>query len=145
MTGAELKSRTTLAETLQRRWGCPRAGLKPPAQLPPDLADEARYHAETVGLVAVRVPGKPAPPLPRSHGTCPFAARLSPWARGIAQVLRVTAGTKGAIDVETVLGREPHVWDVRGIDAVLCARADVEESNAVIWERERANDPKAKR
>lgn len=108
--------------------------------------DEARYHAETVGLVAVRVPGKPAPLLPKSHSTCPFAGRLSPWARGIAQVLRVTAETKGAIDVADVLGRQPHVWDVKALDAVICARADVAESNAVIWERERAqNDSKGRR
>ncbi len=94
----------------------------------------------------MRAPEKLAPPLPKSHGTCPFAARLSPWARSIAQVLRVTAETKGAIDVGDVLGRQPHIWDVKALDAVICARADVAESNAVIWERERAqNDSKGKR
>lgn len=123
---------------MQRRWGCPRAKLTPPAKLPPDLAEEARYHAETVGLVTPATPDGDPPPLPRSHGTCPFAAPLTPWARGIARVMRLTAETKGAVSVPDVLGRDPHVWDIAAMDAVILARADVAESDAAIWAREQA-------
>lgn len=133
----ELKARTRFAETLRRRWGCPRAGHTPPATLPKDLEGEARYHAETAGLVPLRVPGHPPPPLPPSHGTCPFAAPLSPWAREIARALRLGGKLQGALPIAGVLGREPHVWDVAAMDAVILAQGDVQASNDLIRERER--------
>lgn len=131
-----MTARTDLARRLQKRWGCPNAGHTPPARLPTDLDEEARYHAETTGLVPLRTPGAPPPPLPSSHRTCPFARGLSPWARQVARVLRVTAETKGAVSVADILGREPHRWDLAALDAVILARAEVAESDAAIWERE---------
>lgn len=131
-----------VAATLQRRWGCPNAGHKPPEKLPPDLEDEARYHAETVGLVPLRLPGQPAPPLPATHRTCPFAARLTPWARQVARVMRASGDMKGAVSAEEILGRPPHVWDVAAFDAVILARGEVAESNAAIFEREQAEKAK---
>ena len=132
--------RTRFAAKLQQRWGCPRAGHKPPATLPADLADEARHHAETVGLVPLRRKGEPLPPLPASHCTCPFAATLSPWARQIARALRITKELPGGMSVAGVIGREPHVWDVAAIDAVLLARGDVSASNEAIRAREHAQN-----
>lgn len=134
----EAEARTKLAHTLQRRWGCPRAGHTPLATLPPDLADEARCHAETIGLVPLRVRGETPPPLPATHCTCPFAQQLSPWARDIARVMRVTGKLQGAMPVASVLGREPHVWDVAAIDAVILAQGAVSDSNDAIRRREDA-------
>lgn len=58
--------------------------------------------------------------------------------------MRLTAETKGAVSVPEVIGREPHVWDIAAMDAVILARADVAESDAAIWAREQAEKDKRK-
>jgi hypothetical protein len=120
----EHDARSDLARTLQRRWGCPRAKHAPPARLAPDLADEARFVAETTG----------AP----SCGSCPFSRDPSPWAREVLRAQRLAARLNGAVPVREVLGRAPHCWDLAALDAILLAQADADASDSQIAEAERA-------
>lgn len=106
---------------MQARWGCPRAGHPPAGRLDPDLADAAEDHAKL---------SRTAP-----AGTCPYAAALTPWARQIVSAHRLASRLKGALTVTQALGREPHVWDVRALDAALCAMDDVAESDDAVRER----------
>lgn len=123
-----MKARTSLAETQQRRWGCPAAGCSPPAKLPPDLDEAAEDHA--------RITGAP------KCGTCPFSRRLSPWAMEVLALSRLAERFKGTVTAVDSLGRVPHVWDLAALDALILAQARVDESNAKIAERERkAKEP----
>lgn len=119
----EAEVRADLAATQQRRWGCPRAGHSPPAALPPDLADYAQEHARVTGVACGR--------------TCPFATQLSPWNREVLSVFRLASKLKGAVTASERLGRTPHVWDLWALDALIVTQAEVEESDALLAERER--------
>lgn len=124
----EADARTEVAVTQQRRWGCPCAGHTPPEQLPPDLADYADEHAKITGV--------------ERSNTCPFSRRLTPWGREVLSVFRLASKLKGAVVAADRLGREPHVWDVEALDSLIMTQAEVEESDALIAERERkAKEP----
>lgn len=108
---------------MQERWGCPRAKCAPVAALDIDLAEASEDHAKLAEV---------AP-----SGTCPYAASLTPWARQVVSAHRLASRLKGGLTVAQSLGREPHVWDVRALDAALCAMDDVSESDDAVRERER--------
>jgi hypothetical protein len=107
---------------MQARWGCPRTGCAP-RPLDADLAEAAEDF------------GKLSQTPPRS--TCPFAAGLTPWGRQIVSAHRLASRLKGGLTITQALGREPHRWDVLGLDAALCAMDDVAESDDAVRERER--------
>lgn len=139
MSGAELEARASLAEGYQKAWGCPNAGHKPPAKLRPDLEEEARYYAETLGLVPLGRKGKEPAPLPRSACTCPFAA-LSRMPRAVRELLRfsrLAQKFKGAMTFEQVVGRAPSLWDVAALDALVLAEAEAHRADEAQQEAER--------
>lgn len=122
----EAEARMDLGRRLARRWGCPRVGHTSPATLPPDLADDAADHARVTGVPAC--------------GSCPFSRELTPWALQILRASRL-GGETPLTSFRAAVGRAPHVWDVAALDALVCARADVRESDDAIRERERARKP----
>jgi len=139
MSGAELEARASLAEGYQRAWGCPNAGHTPPAKLRPDLEDEARYYAETLGLIPLSRKGKEPAPLPRSACTCPFAA-LSRMPRAMRELLRfsrLSQKFKGAMTFEQVVGRVPSLWDVAALDALVLAEAEAHRADEAQREADR--------
>lgn len=139
VSGAELEARAGLAEGYQRAWGCPNAGHKPPSTLRADLEDEARYYAETLGLVPLGRKGKAPAALPRSVCTCPFAA-LSRMPRAVRELLRfarLSQKFKGALTFEQVIGRAPSLWDVAALDALVLAETDAHRADEAQREAER--------
>lgn len=127
----ERDARERASKKLQARWGCPRAGLTPPAELPRDLRGAAEDHARVTGCAA--------------SGTCPWARSLSPWAAQVLKLHRIATTTKGTVRAESILGRPPHVWDVAAVDALICADADRCASDEKIREAERERDRPPKR
>lgn len=109
LEGSERVARETLGKTLQARWGCPRAGFKPPPRLPPDLADEAEHWARTVGTSVPR--------------TCPQARGCRACELPVLQVYRLGRETRGAVSAVDVLGRDLTAFEVRGLEALTSARA----------------------
>lgn len=117
------KARESLGRTMQTRWGCPRAKCTPRPELDIDLQEAAEDHARlTRGPVGT---------------TCPFARGLTPWGRQVVSAHRLTSRLKGGLTVREALGREPHVWDVRALDAALVEMDVVAESDDEVRERER--------
>jgi hypothetical protein len=109
---------------LQARWGCVRAGLKPHASLPIDLAEVAEDHERVTGVARC--------------GACPFSRSLTPWALQILRASRL-GGEEPLQSFRRAIGREPHTWDVAALDVLAITRADVRESDDAIRERERKN------
>lgn len=110
---------------MRERWGCPAAGHKPPAELPPDLADEDAHAARLMGTL-------PA-------GTCPLACleRPDPW---VGEVLNAaTLASEWHVPVAQSLGREPTAADLDALTAVTSARGAAARSDDRIREQERAN------
>lgn len=64
--------------------------------------------------------------------------RSAPWLSEVLGAVRVMERTKGAISVRQILGREPHVWDVRAIAMLIACGDAVMASDDRVRERERA-------
>lgn len=139
VSGAELEARAKLAEGYQRAWGCPSKGYTPPKVLRVDLADEARYYAETLGMVPLGRKGCAPAPLPRSCTTCPFSAlaRAPMRVREVLRFARLSREFKGALTPVQVLGRELSLWDIGALDALVCTESEVSASNDAVHEAER--------
>lgn len=109
LEGSERRAREDLGTMLQARWGCPRAGHRPPARLPPDLADEAEHWARVVGT---------APPR-----TCPQARGCRPCELPALQVYRLGRESRGSLGPADILGRDMTAFEVRALEALTAARA----------------------
>lgn len=92
---------------MQARWGCPAAGLKPPAALDPDL----RYEADA----AARAMGTPP------ADTCPFACLESadPW---VAELTDAVALQRLVPDLTESLGRPLYAVDLAALRALSTAQ-----------------------
>lgn len=121
----ERAARTLAAQALQGRWGCTAAGQRRLAVLPADLAAAAAHHAEVTGVAPC--------------ASCPhtLVRGASAWVREVQRALRLMRETKGAIAFRASVGREPHVWDVRGMDALLVGWAAAMASDEEIRKAER--------
>ena len=137
MDAGEYAAKVAFAESQQKRWGCPVAGHCEAATLPPDLEGEARYYAETVGLVPLRRPGKA--PAPSPIRTCPLAAsfRVGPSTRSALRLHRMLREYKGGLSAREILGRAATWWEIEALDLLTQADADVQRSNDAIREAER--------
>lgn len=97
------------------------------------------YAAETMGTV-VRDPrpGAAEPTLPKSLHCCPFEATLTAdrWSREILRAASLMREFHGGVSFEQVTGRSPDTWDVRAMDALLKAQADVLESDDAVHKQE---------
>lgn len=118
---------------MQKAWGCTAAGFTPPERLSRGQSDDLDDWCRATRL-----------PRPR---TCPLACtrRVSPWLVEVTRVVRVMERTKGGMTFRQLTGREPHVWDVRAVDALLEVSDAVSVSDDKVREREReAREAEAK-
>jgi hypothetical protein len=127
----ERRVRTDLARALSERWGCPAAGHALPARLPPSLAAETEAVAEITRTPCAR--------------TCPFARvyALGPWEHQLFKVRRLARESSPLLVFRAVTGRDPHRWDLDGLDVIESAGLERRESDDEIRDAERkANAPK---
>ncbi|MDB4930528.1 MAG: hypothetical protein JWM10_3012 [Myxococcaceae bacterium] len=110
------------ARAQQARWGCPAAGLAPPAALDPDLAYEAAEVARITGT----------PPA----DTCPFACveRADPW---VAELTRAVALREWVPDLTDTLGRPLCAADLDALDTLRRAQSEAIASDRAIAEEAR--------
>lgn len=122
----EREARVEHAKGLQRAWGCPAAGQKPITK----LTRGQREDIEDFERVA-RCKAK--------GNTCPLAAtrRPAPWLSEVTAAVRVMERTKGSITFRQIVGREPHIWDVRAVAALIAVNDAVAAADDKARERER--------
>lgn len=124
---AEREARRDHGKTLQKAWGCTAARFTPRAVLTKgqraDIEDWQRVTQQ-------RGP----------CNTCPLAQTRhpAPWLVEVTRVVRTMERTKGGLSFRQCAGREPHVWDVRAVDALLATNDDVSAANDKAREREQA-------
>jgi hypothetical protein len=121
-----------LAADLQRRWGCPAAGHRPPATL------DADPNFDLPGLVALHHRLTGAPPT----GTCPRAVleRAPPLLVDVTRAAATMDESQGAVSfAEALPDREwgPTRVDVQAYQLLVVARRRARASDDELAERER--------
>lgn len=111
---------------MQRAWGCDGQGHSTPVKLSRSQR-EAREDWERVTRT-------------RCGTGCPIAQsrRSSPWLAEVVRSARIARSLKGGVSIAEHLGRELHVWDARALEVLVLTQEAIDESNALVREREQA-------
>jgi hypothetical protein len=123
---AERGALVEAAEEFAARWGCPRAGHRPPAELPPDLAQAHDHVAHATGADL-------AP-------TCPWSQCSGEWVHEVCDA--VALAVEWQVPIADTLGRALTAADTQALVAlrqsqIAAQRADIEHLRRQA-ERERA-------
>lgn len=109
---AERDALVDAGESFARRWGCPRAGHKPVAELPPDLA---QAHEHVAGATGADL----AP-------TCPWAQCSGEWVVEVCDAVSLAA--EWHVGLETTLGRPLTYADTQALVALRVAQVEAQKA-----------------
>lgn len=122
----EREARGEHAKGLQRAWGCPAAKQKPLTKLTRGQREDVEDFERVTRCKAKGM-------------TCPLAAtrRPAPWLAEVTSAVRVMERTKGSVTFRQIVGREPHLWDVRAVATLISVNDAVMSADDKVRERER--------